>query len=77
MRARTKEKQEVAKGTLLVTFDLLGEEISGPDSTFSSPFPTSATRTKGDCPMAEGVQKALEEAGVQDEKVIAERYSGY
>jgi hypothetical protein len=27
--------------------------------------------------MAEGVQKALEEAGVQDEKVIAERYSGY
>jgi ferredoxin-NADP reductase len=27
--------------------------------------------------MAEGVQKALEEAGVQDENVIAERYSGY
>jgi hypothetical protein len=27
MRARTKEKQEVAKGTLLVTFDLLGEEV--------------------------------------------------
>ncbi len=26
MRARIKEKQEVAKGTLLVTFDLLGEE---------------------------------------------------
>jgi Na+-transporting NADH:ubiquinone oxidoreductase subunit NqrF len=27
--------------------------------------------------MAEGVQKALEEAGVQDENMIAERYSGY
>jgi ferredoxin-NADP reductase len=27
--------------------------------------------------MAEGVQKALAEAGVQDENVIAERYSGY
>ena len=27
MRARIKEKQEVAKGTLLVTFDLLGEEL--------------------------------------------------
>jgi ferredoxin-NADP reductase len=27
--------------------------------------------------MAEGVQKALEEAGVQDENVIAEPYSGY
>jgi ferredoxin-NADP reductase len=28
MRARIKEKQEVAKGTLLVTFDLLGEEVN-------------------------------------------------
>jgi ferredoxin-NADP reductase len=27
--------------------------------------------------MADGVQKALQEAGVQDENVIAERYSGY
>jgi ferredoxin-NADP reductase len=27
VRARIKEKEEVAKGTLLVTFDLLGEEI--------------------------------------------------
>jgi NAD(P)H-flavin reductase len=27
MRARIKEKQEVAKGTLLVTFDLLGEDV--------------------------------------------------
>ena len=27
MRARIKEKHEVAKGTLLVTFDLLGEEV--------------------------------------------------
>jgi ferredoxin-NADP reductase len=27
MRARIKEKREVAKGTLLVTFDLLGEEV--------------------------------------------------
>jgi ferredoxin-NADP reductase len=27
--------------------------------------------------MAEGVQKALQEAGVQDENVTAERYSGY
>jgi ferredoxin-NADP reductase len=27
MHARIKEKQEVAKGTLMVTFDLLGEEI--------------------------------------------------
>ena len=27
MRARIKDKQEVAKGTLLVTFDLLGEEV--------------------------------------------------
>jgi ferredoxin-NADP reductase len=27
--------------------------------------------------MAEGVQKALEEAGVKEENVIAERYSGY
>jgi ferredoxin-NADP reductase len=27
MRATVKEKQEVAKGTLLVTFDLLGEEV--------------------------------------------------
>jgi ferredoxin-NADP reductase len=27
MRARIKEKKEVAKGTLLVTFDLLGEEV--------------------------------------------------
>jgi ferredoxin-NADP reductase len=27
--------------------------------------------------MAEGVQQALEEVGVQDENVIAERYSGY
>jgi ferredoxin-NADP reductase len=28
MQARVKDKQEVAKGTLLVTFDLLGEEVS-------------------------------------------------
>jgi ferredoxin-NADP reductase len=28
LRARIKEKQEVAKGTLLVTFDLLGEEMN-------------------------------------------------
>jgi len=27
VRALIKEKQEVAKGTLLVTFDLLGEEV--------------------------------------------------
>jgi NAD(P)H-flavin reductase len=27
MRARIKDKREVAKGTLLVTFDLLGEEV--------------------------------------------------
>src|SRR5213080_5359304 len=27
MRARIKEKREVAKGTLLVIFDLLGEEV--------------------------------------------------
>ncbi len=27
MRAQIKEKQEIAKGTLLVTFDLLGEEV--------------------------------------------------
>jgi hypothetical protein len=27
--------------------------------------------------MAEGVQTALQEAGVRDENVIAERYSGY
>ncbi|MGH2922028.1 MAG: FAD-binding oxidoreductase, partial [Gaiellaceae bacterium] len=27
MQARIKEKREVAKGTLLVTFDLLGEEV--------------------------------------------------
>jgi len=27
MRARIKEKREIAKGTLLVTFDLLGEEV--------------------------------------------------
>ena len=28
MQARIKEKQEVAKGTLLVTFDLLGEDVA-------------------------------------------------
>jgi hypothetical protein len=27
MRASIKEKREVAKGTLLVSFDLLGEEV--------------------------------------------------
>src|SRR5215216_4827946 len=27
MRAQIKEKQEIAKGTLLVTFDLLGEDV--------------------------------------------------
>jgi NAD(P)H-flavin reductase len=27
--------------------------------------------------MAEGVQNALQDAGVQDENLIAERYSGY
>jgi hypothetical protein len=27
--------------------------------------------------MAEGVQQALQEAGVRDENLIAERYSGY
>ena len=27
--------------------------------------------------MVEGVQKALQEAGVQDENLITERYSGY
>jgi NAD(P)H-flavin reductase len=27
--------------------------------------------------MAEGVQRALHEAGVRDENLIAERYSGY
>jgi NAD(P)H-flavin reductase len=27
MQARIKDKQEVAKGTLFVTFDLLGEEV--------------------------------------------------
>ena len=27
MRAQIKEKREVARGTLLVTFDLLGEEV--------------------------------------------------
>ena len=27
MKARIKEKREIARGTLLVTFDLLGEEV--------------------------------------------------
>ena len=27
MRAKIKEKREVAKGTLMVVFDLLGEEV--------------------------------------------------
>jgi len=27
MQARIKDKHEVAKGTLMVTFDLLGEEV--------------------------------------------------
>ena len=31
----------------------------------------------GPPPMAEAVQHALEEAGVRDENVIAERFSGY
>jgi hypothetical protein len=36
MRARIKERREVAKGTLLVTFDLLGGEVD------FSPTPASS-----------------------------------
>jgi ferredoxin-NADP reductase len=46
--------------------DHLGERLG--DSTFL---------VAGPPPMAEGVQKALAAAGVDDENVIAERYSGY
>ena len=46
--------------------DYLGEDLN--EYTFLVAGPPA---------MAEGVQKALEEAGVQDENVIAERYSGY
>jgi hypothetical protein len=41
VRARIKEKQEVAKGTLLVTFDLLGEEVDfGPGQYFFVTLPS-------------------------------------
>ena len=46
--------------------DYLGEDLN--EYTFLVAGPPG---------MAEGVQKALEEAGVRDENVIAERYSGY
>jgi ferredoxin-NADP reductase len=46
--------------------DYLGEDLN--EYTFLVAGPPA---------MAEGVQQALEEAGVQDENVIAERYSGY
>jgi ferredoxin-NADP reductase len=46
--------------------DYLGEEIN--EYTFLVAGPPA---------MAEGVRQALEEAGVQDENVSAERYSGY
>jgi ferredoxin-NADP reductase len=46
--------------------DCLGEDLN--EYTFLVAGPPA---------MAEGVQQALEEAGVQDENVIAERYSGY
>jgi ferredoxin-NADP reductase len=46
--------------------DYLGEDLN--EYTFLVAGPPT---------MAEGVQQALEEAGVQDENVIAERYSGY
>jgi ferredoxin-NADP reductase len=46
--------------------DYLGEDLN--EYTFLVAGPPA---------MAEGVQQALEEAGVQDENVVAERYSGY
>jgi ferredoxin-NADP reductase len=46
--------------------DYLGEDLN--EYTFLVAGPPA---------MAEGVQQALEEAGVQDENVIVERYSGY
>jgi ferredoxin-NADP reductase len=46
--------------------DYLGEDLN--EYTFLVAGPPA---------MAEGVQEALEEAGVQDENVIVERYSGY
>jgi ferredoxin-NADP reductase len=40
MRARIKEKREVAKGTLLVTFDLLGEQVDfSPGQYFFATLP--------------------------------------
>jgi NAD(P)H-flavin reductase len=47
MQARIKEKQEVAKGTLLVTFDLLGEEVDFKPGQYF--FVTSGARTRRDC----------------------------
>jgi NAD(P)H-flavin reductase len=46
--------------------DYLGEDLN--QHTFLVAGPPA---------MAEGVQRALQEAGVLDENIIAERYSGY
>lgn len=51
MSAQIKEKREVAKGTLLVIFDLLGREVDG------------AVETK--------------DAGIPEEQLLPERFSGY
>ena len=50
MRALLKEKQEVAKGTLLVTFDLLGEEIDfRPGQYFHVTLPDLGDQTTKGC----------------------------
>jgi NAD(P)H-flavin reductase len=50
MQARIKEKREVAKGTLLVTFDLLGEEVDfTPGQYFFVTLPDVGYQTTEDC----------------------------
>jgi NAD(P)H-flavin reductase len=50
IQAQIKEKREVAKGTLLVIFDLLGEEVDfTPGQYFFVTLPDVATRTRRDC----------------------------
>jgi NAD(P)H-flavin reductase len=50
MRALIKEKQEVAKGTLLVTFDLLGEDVgSRPGQYFFVTLPDVGYQDARDC----------------------------
>lgn len=74
VRATIKEKREVAKGTLLVVFDLQGEQFEyrrGDDLNASSYM------VAGPPGMAAAATEALKTIGVDEHLISTDSFSGY